>query len=58
MVTIGGMQPQHDGSSLCLAWDPRIVVVDSEVDEFDGMASLHMIGCLEEQCYEELTEPR
>jgi hypothetical protein len=66
-VVIGGMHHQHDGSSMGLAWDPGIVVVDSSVADIDGMASLcspeftlgvRMIGCLEERSSEELTEPQ
>jgi hypothetical protein len=50
-----------------LALDLGIAVVDSEVADTDGMASLRspeftlgvgMIGCLKEQSYEELTEPQ
>jgi hypothetical protein len=57
-MMIGGMQPQHDGSSLRLAWDPEIAVVNSRAANTNGMASLHslefslgvrMSGFMEEQ---------
>jgi hypothetical protein len=39
-VMIGGMHHQHDGSSLRLAWDPRIAAIDSPTTDTDGMVSL------------------
>jgi hypothetical protein len=67
IVVIGGMHHQHDGSSLRLAWDPGIRVVDSSVADIDGMAGfrspeftfgVRMIGCLDERSSEGLIEPR
>jgi hypothetical protein len=66
-LMIGGMQPQLDGSSLHLALYLGIAVVDRGATDTDGMASLRspeftlgvcMIGCLEEQSYEDLTKPQ
>jgi hypothetical protein len=58
-VMIGGMQPQHNGSSLCLAWDPGIAVVDNSAADTDGMASLHSPGfTLGAWSFEKSTEPR
>jgi hypothetical protein len=64
---IGGMHHQHDGSSRQLAWDPGIVVADRSATDTNGIASLRSpkftlgvrrISSLEEQSFEELTEPR
>jgi hypothetical protein len=38
-MMIRGMHHQHDGSSLQLAWDPGIAVVDNSTADTNGMAS-------------------
>jgi len=43
-MMIGGMHHQHDGSSLQLAWNPGIAVIDNSIIDIDGMASFHSPG--------------